>query len=270
MDMNNFRFSTANLEENLISIGDSAFDADVENEVTYDPLPDYSDRFEVMQEEDTEPDIDIYLSPAEVIQHVNQLINHSPDLPKILVRNLPAALTSLQVSMEEAFGLMGVDLLEYYKENEEFKLFINLVGVGVIVGTNYIKSVPNDFKLVYFDEDPSKSLSVHNSSIGYLYKGLPIISFISKANFNSTFGQAYKQVKIPREFNGDYAAYFSKFFEDKPVFDRLDEIDVTFFSDMDIAELISNGNKFVMSAMTKLPKKRINNIMVLAKAMLGK
>jgi hypothetical protein len=105
--------------------------------------------------------------------------------------------------------------------------------------------------------------------VGSLYKATPILRDATRVEFNSIFKDVYGNVKFPAaESEGDYAAYFIKFFVDKPVFDRIDEIDVTIYSNMDIAELIAGGSKGVREAAKKqLSKARLNAVILLLKAM---
>jgi hypothetical protein len=164
---------------------------------------------------------------------------------------------------------LDVNLARIYELDDEYAFFVKMAGLGIIGGTNYYKVIQNYYKFVYYPKkDYLDDAGVHTSTVGDLYKSKPILGYISKVEFNAKFREVYGEVKFPGCEEGNYADYFVRFFADKPVFDKLDEIDVTIYSNMDIASIIAEGNKeFTELAKKQLSKSRLTSVIMLLKAM---
>jgi hypothetical protein len=217
-------------------------------------------------------DSDLYNPEADEFEEAEVSV---PSLEQDIIRFLsenPSCVTALHKNPEAALEFISEQLdldgvIELYRSNPDFNVFINAIAQGFLVSDNFVKVIPNTVKIFFITSELLESIHLRNLANINMYKSTPAIFDFKPESINA-LGSVYKQ------HQGTYKSLYNylQAYCYKPVVGEKNSISVLDFDDMTIAKSIVKSSKGITAGLNKLKaagcdQSRLNRLTVLAKAL---
>ena len=232
------------------------------------PIEVYDDQ---SYEEESE-EIEIEISEKEIYDALVFIFNKNPEIVRLLSRKYSAVIQDINTALSEFFGAdLSIDDLQ--STFPRIKAFIYLTSIGVLVGAKYINVVPSNVKLILETSDLENSIYIRTTSAGRVYKSIPLISFFTKSEVNSTIHKFFKD-KFPSSVNADYCGFYMSSYQEAETERKISEINIDFnsLSDLEIVSyIIENGGLteelIANLEISNFPQRRLDKISKIIKMM---
>jgi len=212
-----------------------------------------------------EEEVTLEITEQDVYIALINIFSKNPAILKSIRTNYSAIKMTIDNELSEFFGadLTLSDLIETFPKIQDF---VYLSSIGVLVHNKYINAVPSDVKLYVETPNDKDSIYIRTTSIGRVFKSIPVISFFVKAEFNSLMAKFFKG-KFPSGVNGDYYNYYISQFQEAETQRKIQDIniDIEVMTDLEIVSWIDEcggltEEVYTTFKLSNFPQRRLDKI----------
>ena len=221
--------------------------------------------------EDVSETMEISISISDIMELISKSFTNSPELVGMLATNYIGAIDNISDFMEKHYNV-GVDNLSDVIDNsKKLKNYLVLVSQGVLVGKGFIKTVPSQIKVMIAKPSETDDMGFVKSSKGVLYKGVPIMTSFSEADFNVVVSKFFGK-RIKNSISNPFQFFVERVPEIMAKRETRDDITLVLsMTPLELVEYVRSGNISVEQLneldTVGMDKSKINKVNALLKVL---